>query len=64
VTLDAAAVVTNCLRTVEPSERFPVLQELLVHTAAAMEVLKGTSAAAAEEVYRLADAIVTKAIPS
>lgn len=58
IALDAGAVVTNCLRTVEPDERIPMLKELLAHVAASMVALEGRHVGT-ENIYRMADAMVS-----
>lgn len=59
VALDAAAVVANCLRTVEPHERAETCRELMGHAAAALEIFAGRPVAA-EAIYRLADVVVAR----
>lgn len=57
--LDASVVVSNCLRTVEPSERREVLCSLMAHAAAGLTAVVGIEKAA-EACYSLADAVVSR----
>ncbi len=58
---DAASLVAAELGRRTPKERAPFLRELLAHTAAGLVVIEG-EAEASEAVYRLADAVVARAV--
>jgi hypothetical protein len=57
---DAARLVANALSRLPPGERPRFLCEVMAHAAAGVQVISGPEAAA-EHVYRLADAIVSRA---
>ena len=58
---DAAAVVARALARRRPQARAQFLRELLAHTAAGLVVIEGEREAG-EAVYRLADAVVARAV--
>lgn len=57
---DAARLVAGALGRHAAPERGRFLRELMAHTAAGLVVIEG-EAAASEAVYRLADAVVSRA---
>ena len=57
---DAARLVADALSRLPPGERPLFLFGLMAHAAAGLQVISGPEAAA-EHVYRLADAIVSRA---
>jgi hypothetical protein len=57
---EPAAIVARALARRRPSERSGFLRELLAHTAAGLVVIEGDRSAG-EAVYRLADAVATRA---
>lgn len=59
---DAAALVSRGLQRHRGAQRGVFLRELLHHTAAALEVVE-SRALAAEEIFRLADAMVVATPP-
>lgn len=59
---DAAAVVAGALSRRRPKARAEFLRELLAHAAAGLVVIEGQPAAA-ESVYRLADAVAVRGQP-
>jgi hypothetical protein len=59
VTELAQEVVTNAMIRTMPRHRVQLMRELIVHAAAALELLEGAENAA-EHVYRIADVIVAK----
>jgi hypothetical protein len=59
---DAAAVVAGALSRRRPKMRAQFLRELLAHAAAGLVVIEGDRAAA-ESVYRLADAVAVRGEP-
>lgn len=56
----AAGLVAGALARRRPEERGRLLRELMAHAAAGLVVIEG-EAAASESVYRLADAVVSRA---
>lgn len=57
----AAHIVTDALLARRPEERARFLREVISHAAAGIVVLEG-SKAAAEALYRLADAVVSREV--